>query len=93
MPIRWKPTVISMAAAVLLFGATYSHAQSDPHGHSSASSEHSSIFQIPKSMEVERAAIHSELVKLTQAGGRTGEAAPEKRMIKGGWAAAPMGVQ
>ena len=75
MAIRSKATAISMAAAVLLFGTTYSHAQSDAHRHSSAASEHSSSFQIPKSMEIEHEAIHSELVKLTQAGGQTGEAA------------------
>ena len=75
MAIRSKETTISMTAAALLFGITYSYAQTDAHRHSSASSEHGSSFQIPKSMEIEHEAVHSQLVKLTQAGGRTGEAA------------------
>ncbi|HET8721327.1 MAG TPA: hypothetical protein VFM24_04830 [Nitrospira sp.] len=75
MAIRLEVTAILMVAAGLLFGATYSYAQPDAHGHSSAASEQASRFQIPKAMEIEHEAIHSELVKLTQAGGRIGEAA------------------
>jgi hypothetical protein len=75
MIIDPKAIVISMAAVVLVFGATYSHAQSNPHRQSSAATEHSSSFQIPKSMEIEHEAVHSQLIELTKAGGRTGEAA------------------
>jgi hypothetical protein len=60
-----------MLAAGLLFGAAYSHAQTDTHAH--PSSAHG--LQIPKSMQIEHEALHSDLVKLTKAGGRTGEAA------------------
>jgi len=74
MTIR-SGTAISIAAAALLFGATYSHAQSDALVHSSAAREHSSSFQIPKSMEMEHEAVHSHLSELTKAGDRIGEAA------------------
>jgi hypothetical protein len=64
-----------MLAAGLLFGATYSHAQTDTHAHPSSASEHTNGLQIPRSMQIEHEALHSDLVKLTKAGGRTGEAA------------------
>jgi hypothetical protein len=75
MTISSKVTAISTAAAVLIFGATYSHAQSDAHGHSSAASEYSGSFQVPKSMEIEHEAVHLQLIKLTKLGGQTGKAA------------------
>jgi hypothetical protein len=64
-----------MLVSGLLLSAAYAHAQSDIHAHPSASSDHSSSFQIPKSMEAEHEAVHAQLVKLTKAGGRTGDAA------------------
>lgn len=75
MAIRLKITAVSVLAAGLLFGTTYSHAQSDTHAHPSAASEHGHGFEIPKPMQTEHEALHSELAKLTKAGGRTGEAA------------------
>jgi hypothetical protein len=75
MAIRLKATTVSMLVAGLLVGATDSHAQSDTHGHPSAASEHGSTFEIPKPMQIEHEALHSELAKLTKAGGQTGEAA------------------
>jgi hypothetical protein len=75
MAVSSKATTAAMAASVLLFGATYSRAQSDAHSPSSAATEHSRNLQIPKSMEIEHEAVHSQLVNLTKAGGQTGEAA------------------
>jgi len=75
MAISSKAMAVSMVVAGLLYGTTYSHAQSDAHGHSSAASAQDGSFQVPKSMQIEHEAIHLELVKLTKAGGRTGEAA------------------
>jgi hypothetical protein len=73
MAIRLEATIISMLMAGLLFGATYSHAQTDTHEHPSAAS--GSNFEIPKPMQTEHETLHSELARLTKAGGRTGEAA------------------
>ena len=73
--IRSKVTIVSMLAAGLLFGATYSHAQTDTHAHPSSASEHANGLYIPKPMQVEHEALHSDLAQLTKAGGRTGEAA------------------
>lgn len=73
--IKSKVTTFSMLAAGLLFGAAYSHAQTDTHARPSTASEHAHGLHIPKSMQVEHEALHSDLVKLTKAGGRTGEAA------------------
>jgi hypothetical protein len=75
MAIRWEATTVSMLVAGLLFGATYSHAQTDTHEHPSAASAHGSNLEIPKPMQREHEALHSELARLTKAGGRTGEAA------------------
>ncbi len=75
MAISLKVTTVSMLVAGLLFGTTYVHAQSDTHAHSSTASEHSGSFEIPKAMQVEHEALHSELARLTKAEGRTGEAA------------------
>ena len=75
MAIRLKATAVLMLVTGLLFGPTYVHAQSDTHEHPSAVKEHGSSFEIPKSMQTEHEALHSELAKLTNAGGRTGEAA------------------
>jgi iron-sulfur cluster repair protein YtfE (RIC family) len=38
-------------------------------------SEHSGSFEIPKAMQIEHEGLHSELAKLTKAGGRAGETA------------------
>jgi hypothetical protein len=73
--IRSKVAISSMLAAGLLLGASYSHAQTDTHARPSSASEHASGLQIPKAMQIEHEALHSDLVKLTKAGGRTGEAA------------------
>jgi hypothetical protein len=73
--IRSKVTILSMLAVGLLFGSTYSHAQTDTHAPPSSGSKHANGLQIPKSMQIEHEALHSDLVKLTKAGGRTGEAA------------------
>jgi iron-sulfur cluster repair protein YtfE (RIC family) len=76
--IRFQATTFSVLVAGLVAGlllrATYSHAQSDTHAHPSSASEHSSLG-IPKAMQAEHEALHSELAQLTNAGGRTGEAA------------------
>jgi iron-sulfur cluster repair protein YtfE (RIC family) len=68
-------TIFSILAAGLLFGATCSHAQTDTHAHPSSASEPANGLQIPKSMQTEHETLHSDLVKLTKAGGQTGEAA------------------
>ena len=73
--IRFKVTTSLMLVAGLLFGAAYSHAQSDSHAHPKSASEHGSGLGIPKPMQVEHDALHSDLAQLTKAGGRTGEAA------------------
>ena len=73
--IRSKVTMFSMLAAGLLFGSTYSHAQTDTHAHPSSASQHANGLYIPKSMQVEHEALHLDLAELTKAGGRTGEAA------------------
>jgi hypothetical protein len=53
---------------------TDARAQSDTHAHSPSAVEHNS-FMIPKPMQVEHEALHSELGQLTKVGGRTGQAA------------------
>ena len=72
--IGLKAAKFSLIAAGLVLGATLSHAQTDTHAAQSAT-EHSGSLGIPKAMQVEHEALHSELVQLTKAGGRTGEAA------------------
>ena len=73
--IRFKATTSLMLVAGLLFGAAYSHAQSDSHAHPTSAIKHSSSLGIPKPMQVEHNALHSDLAQLTKAGGLTGEAA------------------
>jgi hypothetical protein len=70
-----KAMTFSILAAGLLFGATDSHSQSDTHVRPPSASEHSGSLGIPKPMQVEHEALHSDLAQLTKAGGRTGEAA------------------
>lgn len=72
--IRLTVATFSILAAGLVFGTTYPYAQSETHGHPPAG-EHSSSLGIPKAMQVEHEALHSDLAQLTKAGGRTGEAA------------------
>jgi hypothetical protein len=81
MAIGLKATTVSIVVAGLLFSATCSHAQSDTHEHPSAASEHGSSFEIPKPMQTEHEALHSDLAKLTRAGGRTGEAAQKAASV------------
>lgn len=73
--IRSKAMTFSILAAGLLFGAAYSQAQSDTHAHVSSASEHSDGLHVPAPMRVEHERLHSDLARLTKAGGRTGEAA------------------
>jgi hypothetical protein len=75
MASRMKATTASMLVTGLLLSGTYVHAQSDTHAHPSTASEHSGSFEIPKSMQIEHEGLHSDLAKLTRAGGRTGKAA------------------
>ena len=72
--IRQTVAIFSMLAAGLVFGVPSPYAQSETHGHPPAG-EHSDGLGIPKAMQVEHEALHSDLVRLTKAGGRTGEAA------------------
>ena len=58
-----KTFVLSALVAGLLFGAQTARAQSD------------AVGPIPKSMTAEHEELHSELARLTQAGGLTGDAA------------------
>ncbi len=75
MAIRMKARTVSMLVAGLLLSATYVDAQSDTHAHPPPASEHSGWFEIPKTIQIEHEALHSELAKLAKAGGRTGKAA------------------
>jgi hypothetical protein len=61
MAFGLKATTVSIVVAGLLFSATCSHAQSDTHEHPSAASEHGSSFEIPKPMQTEHEALHSDL--------------------------------
>ena len=74
MATRLMGTTVVLLVAELLFGTANLHAQSNTHEHSSAASGHGQ-FEIPKAMQIEHEALHSDLAKLTKAGKRTGEAA------------------
>ncbi len=80
-----KIAIFSMLATGLLFGATYSHAQTDTHSHTqtdthatpSSTSNSANDLQIPRAMQIEHDTLHSDLVALTKSGGLTGQAAQQ----------------
>jgi hypothetical protein len=75
MAIRLKATTVLMLSTGLLLGATHVRAQPDTHLHSPTTNEHDGSFEIPKQMQIEHEALHSNLAKLTEAGGQTGDSA------------------
>lgn len=64
--------LFSVLAAGLLLGLQATHVQAAAPGHPGHGE---AKFQIPKVMEMEHEELHAELAKLTQAGGKTAEAA------------------
>jgi hypothetical protein len=64
----------ALRPAILVVGVMASMTHADAQSERSKSSKIES-FPIPKSMQIEHEELHSALVKLTKAGGRTGEAA------------------
>jgi hypothetical protein len=70
MTTRRALTLTTLAVGVLV-SMGHVHAQSEG---KSSKGEHGS-FPIPRSMQIEHEELHSALIKLTKAGGRTGEAA------------------
>jgi hypothetical protein len=65
--------LFSALAAGLLFGLHAARAQPVASGHSEHGGK--TQFQIPQVMEMEHEQLHADLAKLTQAGGKTAEAA------------------
>jgi len=70
-----KTLAISAVAAGLLFGTHSAYAQSGAAQRQAAAKKDNTTFDVPKSMKVEHDELHSNLARLTKAGGRTGEAA------------------
>ena len=70
-----KTLAISAVAAGLLFGTHSAYAQSGAALRQAAAKKDNTTFDVPKSMKVEHDELHSNLARLTKAGGRTGEAA------------------
>jgi len=69
-----KTLAISTVAAGLLFGMQSAYAQSGA-ALRQPPAKKDMTFDVPKSMEAEHDELHSNLARLTKAGGRTGEAA------------------
>ncbi|MGH7871368.1 MAG: hypothetical protein ACREQO_04010 [Candidatus Binatia bacterium] len=70
-----KTLAVSTLAAGLLFGAHWAYAQSGAAVRQPPAKKDTMTFDIPKPMKVEHDELHSNLARLTKAGGRTGEAA------------------
>jgi ubiquitin len=70
-----KTLAVSTLAAGLLVGANCAYAQSVAGTRQPPSKKDNMSFDIPKPMKVEHDELHSNLARLTKAGGRTGEAA------------------
>lgn len=74
--IKGEMLAVAALAAGLLFGAQGAYGQSGAVAGQSIA-ENAMTFDIPKLMHAEHEELHSALARLTEAGGRTGEAAKE----------------